>query len=167
MANNYTSPAEWSRMARAVAEATDLGIRAARAHDLENFADAVEQLENHTEATRDLHAHMVRELLETQYQDGVSGDDVSEVLTRTVGGAGLWNVPVDPSAVAMVLTVALGVGESSDTSDAPATTIPPAEIIGAAILVVADLAASAAIHHEPSLVRAMEEIRRAQTVEMP
>ncbi|WAC55547.1 hypothetical protein [Gordonia sp. SL306] len=53
---------------------------------------------------------MVRQLLETQYQDGLSGDDVSEVLTRTVGDAVSWDAPIDPSGVVLILTGALGVG---------------------------------------------------------
>ncbi|GAB92386.1 hypothetical protein [Gordonia rhizosphera] len=164
MANNQ-SPAEWPLKARAIAEATDRGIRAARAHDLDGFGEALEQLEIHPEA-RDVHAHMVRELLETQYQDGVSGEDVSEVLTRAVDDAGDWNAPVDPSAMVVVLTGSLGVVESSD-DDGPPTDIPVAQLTGAAIVVIADLAAGAALDHQPYLVRAVEEIRRAQTVEMP
>nr|WP_202422099.1 hypothetical protein [Gordonia sp. SID5947] len=154
-------------MARAVAEATDQGIRAARGHDPEGFGEAVHHLETHTDAARAVHAHMVRELLEMSYQDGLSGDDVSDVLTRTVGGAGLWDAPVEPAAVVVVLTGALGVREHSDSDDDPAPPIPQAAIVGAAILVAADLAAAAGIDHEPFLVRAVEEIRRAQTVEMP
>ena len=45
--------------------------------------------------------------------------------------------------------------------------IPLAKIVGAAILVAADLAADAEVDHGPYLVRAVEEIRRAQTIEIP
>lgn len=167
MTNKFVSSVEWPAVARTVAEVTDRGVRAARTHDLDGFGEAVGVLEIHAEVAREVHAHMVRELLETLYQDGLSGDDVSEVLTRTTDDAGLWYAPVDPSAVVVVLTGALGVGEGSVSSDVRPQSIPPAEIIGAAFLVIADLAASAGLEHEPYLVRAVEEIRRAQTVEMP
>ncbi|MEE4025262.1 hypothetical protein V1Y59_19415 [Gordonia sp. PKS22-38] len=164
---DYRAPAEWPSKVREIAEATDLGIRAARAADLEGFTDAVEQLHDHPGA-REVHAHMVRELLETTYQDGLSGDDVSEVLTRTIGGSADWQAPVDPSAVVVVLTGALGVAEHADDADrAPTTHTPPAELAGAAILVVTDLAKGIAADHRPYLDRAVAEIRRAQTVEMP
>ncbi|WP_124711142.1 hypothetical protein [Gordonia insulae] len=158
-------PTEWPSKARVIAQATELGIGAARAHDLDGFGEAVKSLELHPEA-RDVHAHMIRELVETQYQDGVSGDDLSEVLTRTARDAGAWNAPVDPSAVVVVLTGSLAVVQRSD-DDGPATDIPPARLNGAAVLVIADLAAVAALDHRPYLMRAVEEIRRAQTVEMP
>ena len=164
MANNQ-SQAPWPLKARAISESTDHGIRAVRAHDLAGFEEALEQLDIHPEA-RDVHAHMVRELIETRYQDGVSGDDVAEVLSRTVADSGAWHAPVDPSAVVVVLTGSLGVAERSD-DDGPPATIPPAELNGAAILVIADVVADAALDHRPYLVRAIEEIRRAQTVEMP
>jgi hypothetical protein len=164
VANNQ-SQAPWPLKARAISESTDHGIRAVRAHDLAGFAEALEQLAIHPEA-REVHAHMVRELIETRYQDGVTGDDVADVLSRTVGDSGAWHAPVDPSAVVVVLTGSLGVAERSD-DDGPPATIPPAELNGAAILVIAHLAADAAIDHQQYLVRAIEEIRRAQTVEMP
>ncbi len=150
-----------------MAEATDAGILAARAQHIEDFRDAAERLEKHAEVAREVHGHMVRELLETLYQDGLTGDDVSDVLRRTIAGAGLWDAQVDPSAVVVVLTGALGVAEASDDRDAGTTGVAPIELIGAAILVMADLLAAGAMDRKDYLLRAVEEIRRAQTVEMP
>ncbi|MDL9948306.1 hypothetical protein QSJ19_22545 [Gordonia sp. ABSL11-1] len=167
MADTLTTPAEWPSTARAVAEATDAGIRAARTQHIEDFRDAAERLEKHAEVAREVHEHMVRELLETMYQDGLTGDDVSDVLRRTITGAGLWDAQVDPSAVVVVLTGALGVAETSDDRDAGTPDVAPTELIGAAILVMADLLAAGAMDRKDYLLRAVEEIRRAQTVEMP
>ncbi|MDY6810290.1 MAG: hypothetical protein SW127_14950 [Actinomycetota bacterium] len=164
MANNQ-SAAEWPLKARTIAEASGRGIRAARTHDLDAFGEAIQQLEIHPEA-REVHAHMVRELLETRFPDGLSGDDLAGVLTHTVDGAGAWDAPVDPAAVVVVLTGSLGVTDSPD-SDGAARDIPQPQLHSAAILAIADLAAEAALDHEPYLMRAVEEIRRSQTVEMP
>lgn len=167
MADTHTSPAGWPLTARTVAEATDQGVRAARAQDIEDFRDSVGRLEKHAEVAREVHGLMVRELLEALYQDGVSGDDVSEVLRRTITGAGLWDAPVDPSAVVVVLTGALGVAEPDEDGEGRTTAIAAADVVGAAVLVIADLLAAGKIDHKDYLMRAVEEIRRAQTVEMP
>ncbi|GAA3690758.1 hypothetical protein [Gordonia hankookensis] len=167
MGNEFGSSATRQSAARTVTEASSRGIRAARAHDLEGFTECVEELEPHADAARIVHSHLVRELLETSYQDGLSGEDVSEVLRRTVTGAGGWNVAIDPEAVVTVLTGALGVVEPPEGRDAPAPVIPPTAIIAAAILVAADLAAHMDLDPEPYLGRAVDEIRRAQAVEMP
>ncbi|MFW0795053.1 hypothetical protein AAFP30_14675 [Gordonia sp. CPCC 205515] len=156
---------DWSPTARTIATATEQGIRAARAHDLEALAESIDHLENHTDTAREVHAHLMRELLETSYQDGLSGDDVSEVLTRTVTDAASWQAPVTPAAVAVVLTGALGVGPDSREESAPTLSEP--EIICAALLIAADLVTSTDLDPKPYVVRAIEEIRRAQTVEMP
>lgn len=157
-------PAEWSPRARTIASATDRGIRAAGAQDLDGFTESVEQLEKDSDTARDVHAHLIRELLEMSYQDGLSSDDVSEVLTRTVAGARFWQAPVTASAVAAVLTGALGVGlENQDSVQGPTEY----EIIGAAILIAADLTTSISVEPAPHVLHAVDEIRRAQTVEMP
>ncbi|SKZ43586.1 Uncharacterised protein [Mycobacteroides abscessus subsp. abscessus] len=167
MTGNHKYPAEWSPMAREIATATDRGIRAARSQVSQDFDDAVAQLEKNGDAARLMHSHMVRELLETSYQDGLSGDDVSDVLTRAVASASRWDAPVDPDAVAAVLLGALGVGEQSGVNGAVAQSIPLVKIISAAILVTADLVADAEVDHEPYITRAVGEIRRDQTIEIP
>ena len=141
-------------------------VSAQCSHDREHFDDAVAQLEKHGDAARAVHAYVIRELLETSFQDGVSGDDVSDVLTRTVDTAAQWDVSVPPDSVVAVLIGALGVSERRD-DDAAAAAIPLAAIIGAAMLVAAEMATDAAVDHVPYLVRAVDEIHRAQTLEIP
>ena len=167
MSQGFRSPSDWSLMARTVADATDRGIRSARAHDGGDFAEAVEILGVHADAARAVHAHMVRELIETAYQDGLDSDDVADVLTRTVADATGWDAPVDPTAVAVVLTGALGVNEPADPGDAGTPASSASQVIGAAILVAARLTTDTGVDHGDFLRRAVEEIRRAQTVEMP
>ncbi|WHU49363.1 hypothetical protein QNM97_10505 [Gordonia sp. L191] len=165
MASGYRSSADWTAVARVIAEATDRGIGAARTHELEELRDAVEELAIHADAARDVHGHLVRELLETSYQDGLDGDDVAEVLNRTVSATGRWHAEVDPTAVAVVLTGALGVAERPDDGTTSAPT--PSDVVVAALLVAADLASATAVDHGPYVTRAVEELRRAQTVEIP
>ncbi len=166
MARNQRFPAQWSPMAQEIATASDQGISAARSHDRKHFDDAVAQLEKHGDAARAVHAYAIRELLETSFQDGVSGDDVSDVLTRTVDTAAQWDVSVPPDSVVAVLIGALGVSERRG-DDAAAAAIPLAAIIGAAMLVAAEMATDAAVDHVPYVVRAVDEIHRAQTIEIP
>lgn len=160
-------PSEWSATTRSIATETDRGIRAARTHDLDELVGAVESLGIDADAARIVHAHVVRELLETTYDDGLSSEDISDVLARTVADAGRWNAPADPSSVAVVLTGALGVSDDLGHHDGSGAAPSSAEIITAALLVAALLATTARVDHHAYLVRAVEEIRRAQTVEMP
>ena len=61
-------------MADRVAQTTGEAIRAARAHDSEAFGAATDLLALHPES-REVHALMMRELLETVFPDGLTGDD--------------------------------------------------------------------------------------------
>jgi hypothetical protein len=160
------SRSDRSPIADRVAETTDHAIRAARAHDSEAFDPAAEFLALHPES-REVHALMVRELLETVFPDGLTGDDVSEVMTTTSRAAASWNPAVSPAGVALVLTGALGVGDTAGTS-APSSAGPlDAEITAAALVVIIDLAERAEVDPTAYLTRAVEDIRRAQTMEIP
>ena len=155
-----------SPVADRVAQTTGDAIRAARAHDPEAFDAATDLLALHPES-REVHALMLRELLETVFPDGLTGDDVSEVMTNTSRAAASWNPAVSPAAVALVLTGALGVGDIADPDALPSAGQLDAETTAAALVVIADLTARAEVDPMECLTRAVEEIRRAQTMEMP
>ncbi|WP_277830787.1 hypothetical protein [Speluncibacter jeojiensis] len=149
-----TWPGHWPIVAREIAEQTDLGVAALRAGDAVALADSVTELAAQaTERVGLLHSSTVRALLEQAHPDGLSGNDVQDVLTSMSGVP----VPVPLPAVAEVLTGALGVGEPAEST--------PAECITAALAIIAVLAppGTLAVH----LRRAMAEIERDQTVEMP
>jgi hypothetical protein len=102
---------------------------------------------------------MVRSLLEEVYSDGLTGENVQEVLGRTVRGAD-WLPSVDIAGFVEVLTGALGV---TDVDEQSRSRPRPAH----ALLVVADLLAVRRSRAETYVRRALAEIHRAQTVEMP
>lgn len=159
------SRSERSPMADRVAQTTGEAIRAARAHDSEAFGAATDLLALHPES-REVHALMIRELLETVFPDGLTGDDVSEVMTSTSRAAASWTSAVSPAAVALVLTGALGVGDTADPDALPSAGLD-AETTAAALVVITDLTARADVDPMEYVTRAVDEIRRAQTMEMP
>lgn len=160
------SRSDRSPMANKVAQTTGHAIRAARARDSEAFDAAADLLALHHES-REVHALMLRELLETVFPDGLTGDDVSEVMTDTSRAVATWNPAVNPAAVALVLTGALGVGDTADPHAVSSAGLVRTETTAAALVVITDLAARAGVDPTAYVNRAVEEIRRAQTMEMP
>lgn len=160
------SHSDRSPIADRVTQTTGHALHAARAHDSEAFGAAADSLALQPES-REVHSLMLRELLETVFPDGLTGDDVSEVITSTSRAAASWNPAVSPAGIALVLTGALGVGDTADSdaisSDGPLDT----ETTTAALVVITDLAARAGVDPTAYLTRAVQEIRRAQTMEMP
>lgn len=133
-----TGPA--AALDRALVEA----VGAARAQDDERLGRALEQLHraDPTHLRRVLTA-AVRPALEARHPDGVTGDDLMIVL-RTVDGA-------DPTALAVVLTGAFGVGltagelnsaSEGEDDDAAPQLVSAAEIDRAAVLLLAHLTAT-------------------------
>ena len=165
MPHNESRP-DRSSVADKVAQTTGEAIRAARAHDSEAFGAATDLLALHPES-REVHALMMRELLETVFPDGLTGDDVSEVITSTSRAAASWTSAVSPAAVALVLTGALGVGDTADPDALPSAGLLDAETTAAALVVITDLTARADVDPMEYVTRAVDEIRRTQTMEMP
>ncbi len=106
-----------------------------------------------------IHAEMVRSLLEELHPDGLTGEDVQDALTRTVREASIWNVDLDVPGFVEVLTGALGVADTDERRPPPR----PAH----AVLIIADLLVRRNVASEVFLRRAVAEIERAQTMEMP
>lgn len=153
-------PTEWPVDVRRIADATVDALAAVVAQDPIAFDEAVELLDRSDAAKAgNVHAEMVRSLLEEVYNDGLTGDNVQEVLGRTVRGAE-WLPSVDIAGFVEVLTGALGV---TDVDEQSRSRPRPAH----ALLVVADLLAIRRSRAETYVRRALAEIHRAQTVEMP
>ncbi|WP_052074013.1 hypothetical protein [Rhodococcoides fascians] len=153
-------PTEWPVDVRRIADATVDALAAVVAQDPIAFDEAVELL-NRSDAAKagNVHAEMVRSLLEEVYSDGLTGENVQEVLGRTVRGAE-WLPSMDIAGFVEVLTGALGV---TDVDEQSRSRPRPAH----ALLVVADLLAIRRSRAEMYVRRALAEIHRAQTVEMP
>ncbi|MDV6260385.1 HD domain-containing protein [Rhodococcoides yunnanense] len=155
-----TWPAEWPAEVRRIAGATNDALAAVAAGDSIAFDDAVELLGRSDSAQAGhVHAEMVRTLLEEVYSDGLTGENVQEVLGRTVRGAH-WLPNLDIAGFVEVLTGALGV---ADTEEQTRSRPRPAH----ALLVVADLLAVRRGRAETYLRRALAEVHRAETIEMP
>ncbi|KMJ48751.1 hypothetical protein HQO12_21980 [Rhodococcus fascians] len=153
-------PTEWPVDVRRIADATVDALAAVVAQDSIAFDEAVELLDRSDAAKAgNVHAEMVRSLLEEVYSDGLTGENVQEVLGRTVRGAD-WLPSVDIAGFVEVLTGALGV---TDVDEQSRSRPRPAH----ALLVVADLLAVRRSRAETYVRRALAEIHRAQTVEMP
>ncbi|MDV7989935.1 hypothetical protein [Rhodococcus sp. IEGM 1374] len=155
-----TWPAEWPAEVRRIADATNDALAAVASQDSVAFDDAVESLGRSDSAQAGhVHAEMVRTLLEEVYSDGLTGENVQEVLGRTVRGAD-WLPNLDIAGFVEVLTGALGV---SDVDEQSRSRPRPAH----ALLVVADLLAVRRGRAETYLRYALAEVRRAETIEMP
>ncbi|MEU2006239.1 hypothetical protein ACH47B_34130 [Rhodococcus sp. NPDC019627] len=155
-------PTHWPTVARDIAEAVDTALAAARSSDAAALTEAVAKLAGAPpEQVRVVLAAVVRELLETLHPDGLTGDDVQDVLGRCARAAVLWFPAVPVDAFVSVLTGALGVTEVEENPRSPE------RVFEAAVLVIADLSATAAVPPTDYLRRALDEIARAETVEMP
>ncbi|MFZ2529822.1 MAG: hypothetical protein WAX14_19545 [Rhodococcus sp. (in: high G+C Gram-positive bacteria)] len=152
-------PTHWPATAREIAQATDSALSAARTGDAPAFADAVAALtELPYEQVTAVHAGMVRELLEELHPDGLAGDDVRAVIERCARGRA---VPVAPHVLVAVLTGTLGV------ADPEVPTVRPEQYLTAGLVVLVDLLASRAADPGPYVRRAVGEIERSETIEMP
>lgn len=155
---NTVWPTHWPTIAREIARVTETALSAARTGDLPSFADAVSDLvELPYEQVTAVHAGMMRELLEELHPDGLAGEDVQAVFERCARGA----VQAAPDALVAVLTGALGV------ADPEAPKARPEQYLSAGLVVLADLAATRKVEPGPYVRRAIGEIERAETVEMP
>lgn len=157
-------PEHWPALTRRIATSTDRALAAAREESTAAFGEALDELVALPyEQVTAVHAGMARELLEELHPDGLAGEDVQAVLERTVR-SGLGRYPAfTPDAVVSVLTGTLGVSDP----DAPQPRIAPAEHLAASVLVLADLLAARRVAPGPCLRRAVGEIERGETMEMP
>ncbi|CAM3243597.1 hypothetical protein RHDE110596_23465 [Prescottella defluvii] len=157
-------PGEWPKTARQIAVTTDDALTAARAASADQLGEAVDELiVLPFEQVSLVHAGVVRALLEDLHPDGFSGDDIQDALTRVAGAALAWLPGLDVTALAAVLTGSLGLTEMSDD----AQRIGQADYLRSAILVIADLLATADVPSAGYIRAAIGEIARAETIEMP
>ncbi|MDH6681020.1 hypothetical protein M2284_005262 [Rhodococcus sp. LBL1] len=157
-------PGEWPREARQIAVATDDAIAAARAGSRERLAEVLEDMVALPfEQVTIVHAGVVRALLEDLHPDGFSGEDIQGALTRVAGAAITWLPDLDVTALAAVLTGSLGLTDMSDD----AQRIGQADYLRSAVLVMADLLATADVGAHGYIRAAIGEIARAETIEMP
>ncbi|MBF0661756.1 hypothetical protein [Rhodococcus sp. (in: high G+C Gram-positive bacteria)] len=157
-------PDHWPKTTQRIASATDAALVAARAGASEVFGDALDDLVGLPyETVTAVHAGMMRELFEELHPDGLTGEDVQTVLTRAVRDGVRWLPSMQPDAVVAVITGALGVQDVEATDPR----IAPEQYLTAGLLVLTDLLAARKAAPGPCLRRAIAEIERSETMEMP
>ncbi|MFE3290861.1 hypothetical protein [Rhodococcus sp. NPDC059234] len=157
-------PTEWPRAARDIASATDEAVTAARVPDRDAFEESCEKLRPlDLERVRAVHSAMVREVLEDLHPDGLTGESVQEALERCARGATTWLPDLQVPLLVTVLTGALGLTDPDEESG-PQDRFAVARH---ALVVLADLLSTAQAPASGYLRRAIAEIARAETVEMP
>ncbi|HET8993230.1 MAG TPA: hypothetical protein VFN32_05480 [Rhodococcus sp. (in: high G+C Gram-positive bacteria)] len=155
-------PDHWPTITRRIATSTDTALTAVRDETVPVFDDALAELVTLPyEQVTAVHAGMLRELLEELHPDGLTGEDVQTVLERALRNGMRWLPSLQPDAVVAVLTGTLGV------HDDEAPKVRPGDYLTAGLLVLADLLAARTSAPGPYLRRAVAEIERAETVEMP
>ncbi|WP_416062121.1 hypothetical protein [Rhodococcus indonesiensis] len=155
-------PTHWPQLAREIAEHTSVALAAARTRSVPAWEDATTELVALPyEQVAGVHATMMRELLEELHPDGLAGEDVQAVFERSARTGAAWLPSLHPDTVVAVLTGTLGV------SDPDAPKARPDEYLQAGLVVLADLLAARRADPGVYLRRALGEIERAETVEMP
>ncbi|MCZ4077625.1 hypothetical protein O1W68_06695 [Rhodococcus sp. H36-A4] len=164
-------PNDWPATPRAIATSTEEALAAARARSADAYRDAVADVESADAAQVGLvHAEIIRALLEELHPDGLTGEDVQEVLALTVRSASEWFGELDVEGFVEVLTGALGVADTEAAGRRPRA--------GHALLIIAALSSAGrrtadgkdghdSTSSEVYVRRAIEEIARSQTIEMP
>ena len=154
--------------ARALADAADDAVDAARAGDVDAYDQAVGRLAaQDPERVGLVLGAVVRELLESAYPDGLAGDEVLDALEETIRGAAGW-ATVDTEVLISVVAGALGIHEvdTPDGSERPRV-VRPDELARHAPLLAAGLLGRVRRPLRHYLELAFAEIRRAETVELP
>jgi hypothetical protein len=147
--------------ARVIREAVTGGVTAARAGDATAFAAAVERVSGVDPArVAVLLGWAVRALLEDTHPDGMDGEDLRAALAGSARVAAGWESDVDPTALLVVLTGALGL---SDPDEQPA--IAPTAVARNALLLIDFLRGPRPFG--PDLDGALAELQRAETIELP
>ncbi|MEE2030589.1 hypothetical protein [Rhodococcus chondri] len=157
-------PDHWPTITRQIATATVSALDAVRSESAPAFDAAVGDLVALPyEQVTAVYAGMTRELLEELHPDGLTGEDVQAVLERSVRGGARWQSSLHPDAVVEVLVETLGVSDP----DAETPKIRPEQYLSAGSVVLAELVAARRVAPEPYVRRAVAEIERAETMEMP
>lgn len=158
--------------ARAISAATTDAVTAAQAQDVAAFDEATDRLATaEAEQVRVVLGVVVRALLEDLHPDGVSGDDLLELIKSCVRTSFVWYPGVDVQVLIIVLTGALGVHEP----DEEPRRVTRLEVARHAPLFIAELLAapgSAARTDDPRplpdyFADAFLEISRTELNEMP
>jgi hypothetical protein len=150
--------------ARAIVRAATAAVSAAQAADPQDYRDAVEQLAGQdSEHVGLVLGSVVRMLLEEAHPDGLTADDLQQVLERTARTALPWWPETDPQLLLILITGALGLHFTEE--EAPRLT--PSQVASHVPLMIADLLGVRDRRLDGYLTTALAEIMRAETMEAP
>jgi len=156
-------PAYPSRV-RAIAESSAAAVVAAGAGERDEFLRATERLAGlDAEQVGLVLGAVLRRQLEDLHPDGLTGEEVQDVLVRCARGAAGWFPEVDPDALLLVISGALGVHPHEDET----VPVTPLDVARHAPLVVADLLRAADRTYRPLLDAALAAIAEAEANDLP
>ncbi|MCW2525880.1 MAG: hypothetical protein JWM76_740 [Pseudonocardiales bacterium] len=134
----------------------------ARLGNADAFEEAVAKLAGFdAERVGIAQAAAIRSLLEESFPDGLDGDDARLLLTRCAA-ASAWYPGFDPGVLLQILSGALGMTDPDEQPQSARTVL-----VTHAILVITELSATKPAELSGHLSRALAEIQRAETMEMP
>ena len=156
---------------RALRTAVLDAVRAAVAADGPGLAESAPALAALDEPRlRIVLGEMLRSAMEELHPDGLSSADAQELIEHCVEQAG-WYPELDPEVLVLVLLGAFG---AHDPDQQPA--VPPATVAQHAAVLLVDLLDDQQAQVEPAVLtgrverllnRALAELERAETMEMP
>jgi hypothetical protein len=146
-----------------MALAVDAAVAAAHAESGEAFAQANDGLRRQDQdQLAVLLGAITRDLLERSHPNGLGSEDAEEVVRSCLVAAAKWYEPLDGNAVIQALTGALGVSDPDESC--PVNSLP---VLTHGLLLIADLLTVADQSLPAVLNRALRELMRAQTIELP
>lgn len=153
----------WPRPAREMALAVGAAVSAAQSADAGAFTEAIADLSRvDREQLVVLLGDMARDLLERSHPDGLDSDDAEQLLQGCIRSAASWYELVDTEPLIRALTGALGIIEYDDAPQLDGTAV-----VTHGLLLIADLLKVGGSELPEVLDRALHELMRAQTVELP
>lgn len=155
--------ASWPAAARALAQQVEAAVGSAQAGDRAAFGDAVDALHGlDPNQVATLLGGVLREVLERTHPDGLDSDDAEAALERCLGAVRPWYPDVDEDHLVRALAGALGIADPDETGVADARAV-----LAHGLLLISDLLTATGQRPGPVLDDSMQELVRAQTVELP
>jgi hypothetical protein len=146
-----------------MALAVDAAVSAAQSGDGAAFTDAIADLSRvDREQLAVLLGAAMRDLLERSHPDGLGSDDAGQVLQSCIQSAVSWYEPLDSELLILALTGALGMSDPDESPQLGGTAV-----VAHGLLLIADQLKIPAQELWPVLDRALHELMRAQTIELP
>jgi hypothetical protein len=158
-----TAYRSWSGPARQLALAVEAAVTAAQAGDPAAFAEAITDLNRvDSEQLAVVLGAVMHDLIERGHPDGLDSDDVERLMQSCTRSSAAWYPGFDADCLVVALTDALG---TNDPDDSPA--LGGALVVTHGLLLIADQLTTLRQGLAAVLDWALQELMRAQTIELP